>query len=415
MLEPLIEPSELSQQAAEEMIQKLYPKAIESENLEVDRTTQPHFSVTEIDKSEKKFSFEVKVPLPPKVELGDYKGLPVKQPTVDVTDAEIDYELQELRANGQGHGPVTDRGVGDGDVAVLAIKEEGEEGEGKMLVTIAGQNFPSLDDAIRGMRVEEIKNVELGFPEDFVEKEFAGKSFKAQVTLNSLSGVTLPPIDDEFAKSLQSESVEDLRNRLREVIGSAKQQMIRQVVHERLVDELMTRSEVAVSENMWENLASRRIEELAQEQAQKKQSLEEYAKQKGMTVEDLAKAWESKAKLEVERALLVQAVFSKEQMEIDNRDLAQELHGMASEYQMDPSDLLDLLKKNGAVEELHFRALARKVGDFLLANANVSMEDGSESGSTGELATAVPAGEETGSSDEAPSKPKRAKKAAAAE
>jgi trigger factor len=374
MLEPYIAEEEWNQQAAEEMIRKVYPKALEEEKLEVDRTTVPHISVTSINKEEKKFEFSVKVPLPPKVELGDYRGLPLSQPSVDVTDAEIDYEIEELRGNGKGHGPVVDRGVMVGDVAVLGIKPEGEDAESKTLVTIAGQNFPVLDEAIMGMRVEEMKNLDLEFPADFQNKELAGKSFKAQVTLNSVSGVTLPPLDDAFARSLKTENVEDLRNRLREVIGSAKQQMVRSIVHERLVDELLQRSEVAVSDNMWENLANRRLEELAEEQARNHKTLASYAEENGMTQEEFVKAWEDKAKLEVERALLVQAVFGKENMQIESQELGRELQGMAAEHQMDPGELLDILTKNKSLDELHFRALTRKVGDFLLSVADVTME-----------------------------------------
>ena len=105
-------------------------------------------------------------------------------------------------------------------------------------------------------------------------------------------------------------------------------------------------------------------------------SLEEYAKENGMTLEEFAAAWQSKAKLEVERALLVQAVFGQEKMEIDNRELNLELLAMAQEYSMSPEDLVEELRKNNALDELHFRTLTRKVGDFLLSNAEVRIQEG---------------------------------------
>jgi trigger factor len=378
MLEPFVVPEELNNEAAETMIRKVYPKALEDQNLEVDRTTMPHIVIEAIDKAEKKFDFSVKVPLRPKVELGEYRGLPVVQPSVDVTEAEIDYEIEELRGKESGHGPVTDRGVAEGDVAVLNIKQEGENSEGKTVVTIAGQNFPELDEGIMGMRVEEIKNLDLHFPDSFPNKELAGKQFKAQVTLNSLSSVTLPPLDDAFAQSLKTESVEDLRNRLREAIGHAKHLMVRSVVHERLVDELLHRSEVAVSDNMWENLANRRLDELAQEQRRENRTLEDYAKDNGMELEEFTKAWNEKAKLEVERALLVQAIFGKENMQIENQEVYREIQAMAEESQVTPTEMLEVLTKNKALDEIHFRAMTRKVGDFLLSVADVTIEPSPE-------------------------------------
>ena len=97
-----------------------------------------------------------------------------------------------------------------------------------------------------------------------------------------------------------------------------------------------------------------------------------------MTLEEFAMAWQSKAKLEVERALLVQAVFGQEKMEIDNRELNLELLAMAQEYSTSPEDLVEELRKNNALDELHFRTLTRKVGDFLLSNAEVRIQESVE-------------------------------------
>ncbi|HWD40596.1 MAG TPA: trigger factor [Fimbriimonas sp.] len=405
MLEPFVSAEEWNEAAADEIVQKLYPKAIEEQKLEVDRTTLPHVTVVAISKDESKFEFSAKVALPPKVELGEYKGLPVEQPAIDVTDEEVQYEIDELRRKGQTRVSITDRGVEEGEVAVLQIKPLDPPADARTFMTIAGQTFPQLDEAIMGMRVEEMKNLDLSFPENFQDKEWAGKSFSAQVTLGSLTSVRLPELDDAFAQSLKTESVDDLKNRIREAIGTAKQQMVRQMVHEQLVDRLMERSQVAVSDNMWENLANRRLSELAREQAEKQKTLENYAQENGMTAEEFAKAWQEKAKLEVERALLIQAVYSKEGMEIDTSELNRELLLMAQEFDTEPLTLLEELKQNGALDELHFRSLTRKVGDFLLSNAEVSIVD----------LDAQPKKAEEAAAPEAAPKKKRAPKKAAEE
>jgi len=376
MLEQFIEEGELAEAAADEIVMKAYPKAVEQEALDVDRTTMPQLTVTAIDKAEAKCEFAAKVPLPPKVELGDYKQLPVEQPSTEVTEEEIDFQITELRRRGGTREAVTDRGVEEGDMAVLNLKPEGAEGsdaEGRTLMTIAGQNFPELDGAITGMHVEEIKHVLLPFPDDFQVQEWAGKKYEVEVTLNSLSGIRMPELDDQFAKTLNTENVDELRSRLREAIGSAKQTMVKQMVHEKLVDELMTRSQVFVSDNMWENLASRRLRETAEEQMEQGKTLETYASDNGMTVEQYAQAWRDKAKLEVERALLIQAVFSGEKMAVTEDDLRAELITLAKELDMPPMEVFELMSKNNTVEELHFRSLSRKVGDFLLANAEVTL------------------------------------------
>ncbi|RYZ58815.1 MAG: trigger factor, partial [Proteobacteria bacterium] len=303
MLENVLPSQDWNEAAAEEIVRKAYAKAVEQENLQVDRTTSPQVSLDALDQAAKKAEFTAKVPLPPKVELGDYKNLPVTQPPTDVTDEEIDRQIAELQKGRVSREKVADRGATDGDVAVLNLKAE--EGDAKSFVSVVGQSFPALDDAVRGMAVEEMKNVELAFPDDFQVKEWQGQTHTVKVTLNSLSAVSTPALDDSFAQSLQLENIEALKNRLRENIGRAKQQMVRQVLFEGLLEALMERSQVAVSDNMWETLADRRLRETAEEQQKNGKSLDEYAQENGMTVEELVEAWKERAKLEVQRALLI--------------------------------------------------------------------------------------------------------------
>ena len=371
MLEGVLPPQDWNEAAAEEIVRKAYAKAVEQEGLQVDRTTSPQVSLDALDQKEKKAEFTAKVPLPPKVELGEYKGLPVTQPPTDVSDEEIDYQIAELQKRRQSRERVADRGAADGDVAVLNL--EPEDGEGKSFMTVVGQSFPALDDAIRGMGVEEMKNVELTFPESFTLKGLAGQTKPVKVTLNTLSAVSTPALDDAFAQSLEVENLDALKNRLRENIGRAKQQMVRQVLFEGLLEALLERSSVAVSDNMWEALADRRLRETAEEQNRQGKSLDAYAQDNGMTVEALVEAWKDRAKLEVERALLIQTVYTKEEMQIGNEELNRELVAMAQEYGVEPMEMVQTLQQNNALDELQFRALSRKVSDFLLAHADVTI------------------------------------------
>ena len=92
-----------------------------------------------------------------------------------------------------------------------------------------------------------------------------------------------------------------------------------------------------------------------------------------MTVEGLVEAWKERAKLEVQRALLIQSVYSQEKMQIGNNELNQELAAMAQEYGVEPVEMVQTLQQNNALDELQFRALSRKVSDFLLAHADVTI------------------------------------------
>lgn len=372
MLENLISKEELYEQATENIVRAGLKSALEETKIEADTSTRPTVELKLLDQETHAAEYSVKIPLPPKITLGDYKALPIQKPEVTVTDEEVEKQIEEFRKRRQTREAVTDRGVQEGDVAVVNVRIEGEEGDGRNFMTIAGQTFEAFDAALLGMQVEEMKNVEVTFPETFQEKDWAGHTHKIQITLVSLSGVKLPELDDEFAKSLQTESVEDLKTRVKDGLARAKEEMLRELVAEQLMEKLHERSEVHVSDNMWEALAERRLRETAYEQQKEGKSLESYAAENGMTIEQLQEAWGKNAKLQVERALMIREVFVKENMQLSNVELSNELTTMAREYDTDVEEMLKMLQKNEALDESYFRAISRKVTDFLESNAEIS-------------------------------------------
>ncbi|MDR3692819.1 MAG: trigger factor [Fimbriimonas sp.] len=372
MVEGLIPKEELFDKAAEIIVRNSFKAALEQEKIDPDQTTRPTVELKLLDNVTQVAEYTVKVPLPPKITLGEYKGLPIQKPEVAVTDDEVEKQIEEFRKRKQTREAVTDRGVQEGDVAVVNVKIEGEGGDGRNFMTIAGQTFPQLDSALMGMKVEDMKNLEVTFPETFQEKDWCGKTFNIQITLNSLSGVKLPELDDTFAQSLKTDNVEDLRTRVRDSIKRAKEQMLHEMVNEQLLERLHERSQVFVSDNMWEALAERRMRETSEEQKKENKTLEMYAAENGMTIEQLREAWNEKAKLHVERALMIREVFVAEQMALTTDELNDELYSMAQEYGIEAAEMWEMLKKNEAVDELHFRAISRKVADFLESHAEAT-------------------------------------------
>lgn len=371
MIEKLIDPTQLSEEAAEAIVRGAFKKAVEQEGLTPDPGTRPDVELVRIDQEEVVCEFNAKIPLPPIVELGEYKGLPVEKPKIEVTDEEVEYQIEELRKQRHSREAVTDRGAEDGDVAVVNIKLDGEEGDGRNFMTVVGKTFPQLDQALGGMKVEEMKQLELTFPENFQEKDWAGKTYTCLVALNSISAVTLPEIDDEFAKSLKTDNVEDLKGKIREGVTRAKTDMVREMTTEQILERLLERSKVQVSDNMWEQLANRRLYETEQEVRQQGKTMEEHAAENGMTVDALVEAWREKAKSHVIRALMIRTVFEREKMQVNNEDMNRELYAMAAEFGVQPQEMYEMLQKNQAMEELQYRSISRKVSDFLLENAEI--------------------------------------------
>jgi trigger factor len=193
-----------------------------------------------------------------------------------------------------------------------------------------------------------------------------------QVTLRNLSTVRLPELTDEFAQKLSSGSVDELKDRVREAVLAAKESMARDYVQEQFFDQIMAKSTVHVPDTMWEPVAARRLNDIHAELSQHNKTVEDYAKENGMTVESLVEAWQQEAHMHVKRAVVIREIFAKEGMRLNNQDLNQELMEMANEYRIHPKELFETMKKNRSIHELEFRAIFRKVMDFLHEKANIT-------------------------------------------
>ena len=413
MVEKMVSKDELYNQAADELVRRTYEKALKDQNIEPDPGVRPSVELEELDREAKTATYSAKVPLTPKIELSEYKGLPANRPAIEVTDEEVQYQITELRKRQGSREAVLDRNAQEGDYGVVNIKVEGETGEGRTFMVVIGQTFPSLDAALPGMASEEMRSVELEFPDNFSDKALAGTKQKSQITLNSISAVSMPELNDEFAKALNSDSVEELTARMRESIVQAKEQMTRDMIQDQLLESLRGSSKIEVSDNMWEALANQRLSEISQEVRRQGKTIEDYAKENGMTVDELVKAWHEQAKVHVERAMVVREVFAKEKLAITNEELNTELFAMAQEYQMEPMELLEAMRKAGSLQELQFRAISRKVTDFLIENAVISetAEVGGSEKSAKKSTKAKPAKEaEVATEEEAPKKKATKKK-----
>jgi trigger factor len=360
MIEQSLPPQEVEAAAAEEAVKDAYKKAINEEG--ITPSGQPRVNLTKFEREAKACEFSIKIPLRPIIEIEGYKGLKAERPKIEVTDEEIDQQIEELRRRGGTQEKITDRGIETGDMSVVNIKPDEDGIEGRSFMMIAGQTFPQLDEEIAGMKTEEIKTVELTFPDTFQEQDWAGKKFKCDVTIRSVSGVNLPELDDEFAKSLRADNVDDLRSKVGAGLENAKSQWADDVVNEQLMDHILKTSKVVVPDTTWEAVAERRLTEMAQELQDNKSSLEDYAKEKGMSIEEMQEKLQDEAKMHVQRAVIIEHIFQEEKMEITDEHVNRHFLDLAQENNIKQEDLQQFAEQQGDAirEEVIFRTISLK-------------------------------------------------------
>jgi trigger factor len=360
---------EVGRLAAEDMIRTAYTQAVKDNDLKP--AGQPRIEVTKFDEEAAEFEFTAKVPLEPKIELGEYKGLAITAPEEAVTDEELEEQLDMIRNRRATRKTNENRGAKDGDFAVVGIRAEGEDKD-RRFMTVVGQTFPQLDQALSGMKSEDTKVVDLTFPENFQEKDWAGHPMKVDVTLRSLSAAEVPELDEDFAKELNAESVDDLKERVRIQLAEAKKRMVRDYINEQLLEEVMKVSNIEVSDTLWEGVAERRLSEIADDAQKENKTLKDIAEENNMNLDELAEKIGERAKAEVKHAVVIRKIFEAEEMKLDQADIRDQVVEIAQENNVTPEEAFRALKRSGSLAEVEFRAIYNRVLDFLHQNASVA-------------------------------------------
>ncbi|MBQ7231073.1 MAG: trigger factor, partial [Oscillospiraceae bacterium] len=224
----------------------------------------------------------------PEVTLGDYKGVEVVKPVAEVTDAQVEAELNQIAENVASVETV-ERAAEMGDIAninflgtVDGIAFEGGAAENFDLTLGSGQFIPGFEEQVVGMNVEETKDVNVTFPEDYNAKELAGKAAVFSVKLNKLSVKNVPAIDDELAKDASEfETLEELKADIREKKLADAQKNIDRTFENAVVEAVAANATVEVPNALIEQELDNQMNDFAYRLQMSGMSVEQYAKMMG--------------------------------------------------------------------------------------------------------------------------------------
>ena len=197
------------------------------------------------------FRYKARIEVKPAIELPDLDAISGKRPAVQVGEEEVLTELETLRerqadwveeaedvAAAEGHQLTIDFvGTIDG------VAFEGGSAEGVELELGSGRMIPGFEEQLVGARSGEKRNLEVGFPADYGNAELAGKPAVFATTVTAIKRKELPELDDDFAKDLgeEFERLDDVREKIREVLRSQRQHASDHALHRSLLDDLIAR------------------------------------------------------------------------------------------------------------------------------------------------------------------------------
>ena len=362
----------------DDAINFVLPDAYESavkEN-ELDVVSRPEIDITKIDDDGVEFTAEVYIK--PEVKLGEYKGLVYTKQEVEPTDEEVEAEIKKELEKNSRLVTVTDRAIENGDIATIDFKGfvDGEAFEGGEAtdydLEIGTHSFiDNFEDQLVGKNVGDDVEVNVTFPDNYGQKDLAGKAAKFEVEIKDIKVRELPELDDEFVQdTTELESVEEYRN---DIIGKlivSKKEAAKDSMESQLLDALVENCEMDVPEVMIDNDVEMKIGDFERNIRQQGLTLERYLQFMGQDLDAMKAAYKPMSTKQVKARLALEAVAKAENFEVSEEDLKEETERIAKAYGMDAEKLAGVLRDEDK-ENMTKDIQVQKALKFIEENATV--------------------------------------------
>jgi len=355
------------------ILPQAYREAVDSTGIfPVDR---PEIDVEQVEKG-KSFIFKATVTVKPEVELGQYKGLEIEKKEFNVTDEDVEKELQQRRERVASIDVVEDEEatLQEGDHALIDFEGfvdgeafDGGQAENFNLVIGSGTFIPGFEDQLVGMKKGEEREINVTFPDEYHAEELAGKPALFKVRLNEIKRKNLPELDDEFAKDVSEfetleEFKQDLRNKLEEKAKADAEAYKRDAVVEKAAEN----ATIEIPEVMIDNEAHRMVHEFEERLHYQGLTLETYYQFTGLDHDSLKDQFKENAEKRVRINLTLEAIAEKENIEVSEDEIEAELDKLAELYKRDKDEVKRILEAQGALDSIKSDLRIRKTIDLLV-------------------------------------------------
>jgi len=366
LVERYVSPDSVKRRAIEKMMPAAYEEALKQKDIEP--YADPDIEIIQFEK-EQPFIFKASVPLPPIVELGEYKGIEVQRQVAEVTDDDVEAELKRLQDSNARTEKVEGRGVSKGDyvLADIASAPEGEElGDARRSLIEVGSNMPEFDENILGLEADQRKTFTIQYPEDYADDELKGKKAEFDVTIKEIRERKVPELNDEFAKSVGEyqtldELKEDIRKRL---IEGAEKKANTEVVN-KIIDEIVSRSKVEFPDIMVDHEVYHDLEDLQHNLDRYGITMDMYLRRAGITQDQLLEQLRERARSRITTGLVLGEIAEKENLSVSDEEIDSEIDRIAAESGAPRETVQAYLEAKGGKDSLVNQMLNQKIIDFL--------------------------------------------------
>jgi len=320
-------------------------------------------------------SFDVSIEVKPQFDLPEYEGLRLKRMPVVVTDEDVDRSLEQIRLRRARFEPVADGAVQENDqiTADWTAEIDGEQVAKESTVNIQvtghrlGYMTVDLVEALEGSKEGETRECEGRFRDDHPVEKLQGKDARLQITVKQIRRPALPDLDDAFAKTLDFDSIEELRETVRTQLEARKQREVQQNLERQATDQLLACVDIELPEGLVKRQAS---DVLMRTQLR--------LRSEGMPEEDiddhlaaLQSESEEVSARDIKLYFLFEKIAEKEKIFVTENDLENRIAQLANSYRESAQRVRNYLEEQKALPQLRIQMREERVMEHVLKNAEI--------------------------------------------
>ena len=355
------------------IISEEYRKAVEENNL----SPIADIKLEKYENNEDNVEVVFTIPVLPEINLGDYKSVKVEKEALDVNDEKVNAEIEIMRSNaGKLKEVADDEAAKDKDVTNINFEGfvdgeafDGGKAEGFDL-TLGSKSFiDTFEDQIIGHKKGDEFDVNVTFPEEYHAENLKGKPAVFKVKVNSIKRKEEAELNEDLAKELGYDSVEDLKAKTKENLTKREETRIENEYRGKVVDAVVDTVNFEIPEAVVEREIQFQINRFAQQLQMQGMSLNQYFEMTGQDIEKMRESIKESAEKSVKRDLVLTEIAKAENVQATEEEVNAELDRTALMYGMDREGLIAEVRKSGNyarfIDEIKYQIINRKTVDLL--------------------------------------------------
>lgn len=344
---------------------------------DINPVDKPEIDIKQIGLGEN-LIFTTKVTVKPEVELGEYKGVEIEKVKADVTDEDVEKELEKVVEKNARLITVEDRGIEQGDTVNMDFEGfvdgtvfDGGKASGHDLVIGSGQFIPGFEEQLIGGKTGDDMEINATFPEDYGKAELAGKDAQFKVKVNGIKVKELPVVDDEFAIDVSefdtlAEYKEDLKTKLIETA----QKKAKDETESKVVDKAVENSEIDIPQVMIENQIDRLVYDFDMRMRYQGIDLQSYLSVSNIKMDEFRKQFTEGAQKQVKTQLVIEKIKDTENIAVSDEDVDNEIKRLAETYKQSEEEFRKKLRDED-IDSIKEDLVIKNAVKFLVENASI--------------------------------------------